>query len=187
MPRYAKCTKDSSSVCIVRTWLAQSPSRIRHETIGTIGPSIPAMRQDLTNLMDDVLPELLGLQTQKSSVCVCECFFFYFYVFLMISVHCDGVWELKNETWASMTIMLRFPDDDERNRLWFLIFLQLIRRAQGSSFPPVPPGWLIVLFKVPLRSHLAAYSSNMFQYLNHLWTTSIDSNFAWISSKAIGV
>ena len=40
------------------------------------------MRQDLTNLMDDVLPELLGLQTQKSSVNECVVFFFFnFYVF----------------------------------------------------------------------------------------------------------
>lgn len=104
MPRYAKCTKDSSSVCIVRTWLAQSPSRIRHETIGTIGPSIPAMRQDLTNLMDDVLPELLGLQTQKSSVCVCECFFFismFSWWFLSI-VMASGNWRMRLELqWLS--------------------------------------------------------------------------------------
>ena len=136
------------------------------------------MRQDLTNLMDDVLPELLGLQTQKSSVNEWVVFFFYVFWWFLSIVMASGNWRMRLEmTWASMIIMLRFPDDDERNRLWFLIFLQLIRRAQGSSFPPVPPGWLIVLFKVPLRSHLAASNSNMFQYLNHPWTTSIDPNF----------
>ena len=145
------------------------------------------MRQDLTNLMDDVLPELLGLQTQKSSVNECVVFFFNFYVFwwFLSIVMASGNWRMRLELqWLScwgFQMMMRE-----------MAVISDISAADSKGFagivvPPDPPGWLIVLFKVPLRSHLAAYSSNMFQYLNHLWTTSIDSNFAWISSKAIGV
>ena len=81
----------------------QDPAPCNHGTSDIMGPSLLFLK-DLTNLMDDVLPELLRLQTSSNKGIKCECRFFM--VFLMISVHWsvwkpDGAWELKTSDWIS--------------------------------------------------------------------------------------